>query len=114
MLRRWLQLAAVGGDDVFVPVEGLLAGAGAAAGAIVMQVDIDKAVALLVLAGGKGGQVDAWRAKPHTWLTKYPLLIMLQPARWRTLTRRKPIHGGSAAPSLAWRVSLALPCLCDG
>ena len=29
--------------------------------------------------------------------------------RWRTLTRREPIHGGSAAPSLAQRVSLALP-----
>jgi hypothetical protein len=40
-----LQLATVAGDDVLVPVEGLLAQAGTRAGAIVMQVDIDKAVA---------------------------------------------------------------------
>ena len=45
----------------------------------------------------------------HGLCPGYLLRIADTPTRWRTLTRREPIHGGSAAPSLAQRVSLALP-----
>src|SRR5699024_6172984 len=49
----------VGGDDFLVPVEAVLAQTAVVAGAVVVLVDVDEAVALGHLAGGGGHQVDA-------------------------------------------------------
>src|SRR5699024_1572844 len=57
--RKSAQVRAVGGDDLLVPVEAVLALAGQIAGAVVELVDVDEAVALGHLAGAGGYQVEA-------------------------------------------------------
>mgnify|MGYP000099131609 FL=1 len=52
------QIFAVGGDDLFIPVEAVLPAAGQRALAFVVLVYIDEAVPLLHLAGGSTDQVD--------------------------------------------------------
>ena len=54
-----LQRFAVAGNHGFVPLKAFLTGAGHVAGAVVVLVDVDKAVALAVLAGGEGDAVNA-------------------------------------------------------
>ena len=53
------QIFAVSGNDLLVPVEGVLLLAAQVAGAIVKLVDIDETVTLSHLAGGSGHQIDA-------------------------------------------------------
>ena len=52
------EIFAVGGDDLLVPVEGILAAAGITAGAVIISVDIDEAIALAHLTGRSGNQID--------------------------------------------------------
>ena len=52
------QIFAVGGNDLFIPVEAVLPAAGQRALAFVVLVHIDEAVPLLHLAGGSTDQVD--------------------------------------------------------
>ena len=46
------QVGSIGGDDLLVPVEGILAQPAVVAGAVIVLVDVDEAVALGHLACG--------------------------------------------------------------
>ena len=56
------QILTIGGDDLFIPVEAVLAVAVAGAVALVVQINVHEPIALLHLAGGGRDQVDAARA----------------------------------------------------
>src|SRR5699024_1148489 len=52
------KVLAVGGDDLLVPIKAVLPAAGHGAGAVVVQIHIDHAVALFHLTGGRRHDVD--------------------------------------------------------
>lgn len=54
-----VQLFTVGGNDLLVPGKGLLLIAVSAAGAVVIEIYVDKAVALAQFTGGEGYHIDA-------------------------------------------------------